>query len=190
MKNCLNNQLRNRSGLITALIFFFVNVAFSQNSYPINDPRNPNCPCHKYQKLADEEFKKLLEGNKSLEKEKTLALNEQKKTNTNHNPIHQNKLIVLNPDDNSFHKLPISSVDGINKLEEINEEQQELILSEQKMKRPEQDTKISHHKTAKHWKSKRKKHGAHYKQLKRIFEVSSWDIWKRKRNTTACFHWR
>ncbi|MBL7922113.1 MAG: hypothetical protein JNJ40_17495 [Bacteroidia bacterium] len=26
----------------------------------INDPRNPNCPCHKYQKLADEEYRKLL----------------------------------------------------------------------------------------------------------------------------------
>lgn len=28
--------------------------------YDINDPRNPNCPCHKYQKLANEEYKKLL----------------------------------------------------------------------------------------------------------------------------------
>jgi hypothetical protein len=27
--------------------------------YSINDPRNPNCPCHQYQKLADEEFNKL-----------------------------------------------------------------------------------------------------------------------------------
>ena len=24
--------------------------------YDINDPRNPNCPCHKMQQLADEEF--------------------------------------------------------------------------------------------------------------------------------------
>lgn len=28
--------------------------------YGLNDPRNPKCPCHKYQKKADEEFKKLL----------------------------------------------------------------------------------------------------------------------------------
>jgi hypothetical protein len=28
-----------------------------KNKYELNDPRNPNCPCHKYQKLADEEFK-------------------------------------------------------------------------------------------------------------------------------------
>jgi hypothetical protein len=28
-----------------------------KTKYELNDPRNPNCPCHKYQKLADEEFK-------------------------------------------------------------------------------------------------------------------------------------
>ena len=26
--------------------------------YPINDPRNPNCPCHVMQKKADEEYKR------------------------------------------------------------------------------------------------------------------------------------
>lgn len=30
------------------------------NKFPINDPLNPHCPCHKYQKLADDEFKKFL----------------------------------------------------------------------------------------------------------------------------------
>lgn len=28
--------------------------------YPIDDPRNPECPCHQYQKLADDEYKRLL----------------------------------------------------------------------------------------------------------------------------------
>lgn len=28
--------------------------------FDITDPRNPKCPCHKYQKLADEEYKKFL----------------------------------------------------------------------------------------------------------------------------------
>ncbi len=28
--------------------------------FDITDPRNPKCPCHKYQKLADEEYRKLL----------------------------------------------------------------------------------------------------------------------------------
>lgn len=28
--------------------------------YPLSDPRNPNCPCHTHQKLADEEYKEYL----------------------------------------------------------------------------------------------------------------------------------
>lgn len=28
--------------------------------FDITDPRNPKCPCHKYQKLADEEYRKFL----------------------------------------------------------------------------------------------------------------------------------
>lgn len=39
---------------ISALTF---NNDSLKNKYELNDPRNPNCPCHKYQKLADEEFK-------------------------------------------------------------------------------------------------------------------------------------
>lgn len=33
----------------------------SKTKYDINDPRNPHCPCHKYQKLADDEYRKLKE---------------------------------------------------------------------------------------------------------------------------------
>lgn len=41
-------------------IFFLLlaNIVFAQE-YDINDPRNPNCPCHKMQKLADDEFANL-----------------------------------------------------------------------------------------------------------------------------------
>lgn len=28
--------------------------------YDINDPRNPNCPCHKLQKQAEEEYKQMM----------------------------------------------------------------------------------------------------------------------------------
>jgi hypothetical protein len=31
-----------------------------KGKYGINDPRNPKCPCHNYQKLADDEYKILL----------------------------------------------------------------------------------------------------------------------------------
>ncbi|MDP2385068.1 MAG: hypothetical protein Q8M29_01735 [Bacteroidota bacterium] len=32
----------------------------TKTKYDINDPRNPNCPCHKYQKIADEEYQKQI----------------------------------------------------------------------------------------------------------------------------------
>jgi hypothetical protein len=28
-----------------------------KKKYDLNDPRNPDCPCHKYQKLAEDEYK-------------------------------------------------------------------------------------------------------------------------------------
>jgi hypothetical protein len=59
---------------VSVLISLF---SFSQNvKYDINDPRNPLCPCHKYQKLANEEYDKLL------------AMNN-KNTPYNANPVQQ-----------------------------------------------------------------------------------------------------
>lgn len=54
-------------GLVFLLLvlFFSVSLKSQTSSYDINDPRNPHCPCHKHQKLADEEYAKLLRtGNK------------------------------------------------------------------------------------------------------------------------------
>lgn len=31
----------------------------AEQEYDINDPRNPNCPCHQYQKQADEEYQRM-----------------------------------------------------------------------------------------------------------------------------------
>ncbi len=54
--------------IILIFCFFVFQVSFAcaivkedslKSRFNINDPRNPNCPCHKYQKLADEEYKKL-----------------------------------------------------------------------------------------------------------------------------------
>lgn len=61
---------------ISIALFFFSKslnaLVFNEDSlkskYDLNDPRNPNCPCHKYQKLADEEFEKL---NKDFSEQKT-----------------------------------------------------------------------------------------------------------------------
>lgn len=60
---------RNRIGTVLVLFLFFCSFPFPAKTFcftdslkktlDLNDPRNPNCPCHKYQKLADEEYKKM-----------------------------------------------------------------------------------------------------------------------------------
>jgi len=62
----LKNALKaSPSGRLLGLLFFFLfQISFAQSNdnkqvYDLNDPHNPNCPCHKVQKMADDEFKKL-----------------------------------------------------------------------------------------------------------------------------------
>ncbi len=59
-----------RKGRLLGLLFFlFTQLSFAQPGndkqvFDLNDPRNPDCPCHKYQKMADDEFGKLQKNNK------------------------------------------------------------------------------------------------------------------------------
>ncbi|NUM51927.1 MAG: hypothetical protein HUU48_12520 [Flavobacteriales bacterium] len=36
------------------------NKRLTESEYDINDPRNPNCPCHKLQKQAEDEYKQII----------------------------------------------------------------------------------------------------------------------------------
>ena len=66
----LNNALKasfscfGKGRLVGLLVLLITQLSIAQNNnmkqeYDLNDPRNPDCPCHKYQKLADVEFKNL-----------------------------------------------------------------------------------------------------------------------------------
>lgn len=57
----------------------FSELGDSTKLFPLNDPRNPNCPCHQHQKLADEEYKRLL---KEQQKDVNQIQLEEKKENT------------------------------------------------------------------------------------------------------------
>ena len=56
--------MKNLAFVLFCFQFSFANAIVKEDTlksrFDINDPRNPNCPCHKYQKLADEEYRKLL----------------------------------------------------------------------------------------------------------------------------------
>ena len=181
-----NNQTGNKSGILTALIFLFVNVLMAQTSYPITDPRNPNCPCHKYQKLADDEFKNLLAQNNLVNKEIGISDDDQGKINKQFNDNSKEDHEGISSDNLAR----ISVFEGDNVLGKINDDPGELKVIEQKMDRSGSSSFGSRNKTTKHWKGKRKKHSSRYKQLKRVFYVGGWDIWKRKKVTSACFHWK
>ena len=67
MKERIKYRTSGRRVILFLLVLFFSSNVRSQETFDINDPRNPHCPCHKYQKLADEEYKKMLRaGNKGL----------------------------------------------------------------------------------------------------------------------------
>jgi hypothetical protein len=92
--------LTNFFGALRLFILFFLisNTASAQNiqnqQYDINDPRNPNCPCHKLQKLADDEYQRILNDNNGNE-QRPFAMNT---TNLNkpENNNHQQLLNVNN----------------------------------------------------------------------------------------------
>jgi hypothetical protein len=58
LKTPIPDTVRRRF-LAVASLFLFFSITAQTSQYDINDPRNPHCPCHKYQKIADEEFAKL-----------------------------------------------------------------------------------------------------------------------------------
>lgn len=67
--NRLVKYFFSKANFIFSLFFVLFSVGLNANiinkdslksKYDINDPRNPNCPCHKYQKIADEEYEKWL----------------------------------------------------------------------------------------------------------------------------------
>lgn len=71
LNKALNASLPiHRKGRVLGLLFFlFTQISFAQPGndkqvFDLNDPRNPDCPCHKYQKMADDEFEKLQKKNK------------------------------------------------------------------------------------------------------------------------------
>lgn len=67
---------------IIILFLFFANIVFAQE-YDINDPRNPNCPCHKMQQQADEEFAQMNNGNKNIF-QNPIQINDSDNDNGNH----------------------------------------------------------------------------------------------------------
>ena len=89
------------------LLLLFSSSAFSQNlgnqEYDINDPRNPNCPCHKLQQMADDEYNKIQNDNRNNE-QRQFAMNLNNFNKFDNNDNQQRQLLNVrnfNPIDNN-----------------------------------------------------------------------------------------
>ena len=62
LKRCRRYSVASFFYLLGFILFGRNNAVFAQSKerseiiYKITDPRNPNCPCHKYQKRAEKEY--------------------------------------------------------------------------------------------------------------------------------------
>ena len=77
---------------LTLLFILLSNIVLSQTNnqqYELNDPRNPDCPCHKLQKLAEDEYKQLQMQN-NTDQQLALNINKQNPINNNNNSINDN----------------------------------------------------------------------------------------------------
>jgi hypothetical protein len=105
------NTMQNRIVPTAILFLLFVSRSFSGlpgdtlrkvQSYDINDPRNPDCPCHKYQKLADEEYAKLT--GKNQEEEGISAFSEQKEKTSDAHTTNGGSEYAVNFKESGSHK--------------------------------------------------------------------------------------
>jgi hypothetical protein len=63
-------SFRLQSRILCILLLFLTGISFAatpgtgsdstKQKYGINDPHNPDCPCHKYQQQAEDEYQALL----------------------------------------------------------------------------------------------------------------------------------
>lgn len=97
-------------GALRLFILFFLlsSNTFAQNiqnqEYDINDPRNPNCPCHKLQQMADDEYNKIQNDNNrqnNLNIQNQLFASNFNKINNNDNEQQQLNVRNFNPIDNN-----------------------------------------------------------------------------------------
>lgn len=91
-------QTSSRAFRLTAclLLFLFLSVLKTNaQQYDINDPRNPDCPCHKMQELADKEFA-LLNGSENIQRNDNPDNREEEQQQHVGRPLNENGSIVYN----------------------------------------------------------------------------------------------
>lgn len=183
--------------VLTVLTFASIEFKAQTTRYPLNDPRNPNCPCHKYQKLADEEYKKLL----ANANPKPVIIHKKITPQQKIQQVILSKENGTSESDEFLSKNPLDE-NGISESENLpskrflindrSTSEKEITKSNNSFSKTSfsGSSGSSNKKKHAHTKLKRKKRNCHYKKWHRILEVRSWDIWKEFRDISSCYHWK
>lgn len=204
-----NNEILKliKKELTLLLILLIGSNSYSQNGeqFPLNDPRNPNCPCHKLQKQADDEYKNLLA---SASKGNT-GNNFMLQQNVNRNPVQQRNSRNNNSNKNILEQ-GISEADQFQQKDiqaiqnneitmqplpqlflPVNENEQGISFSGLNFRSKGSSTGNSFYKGKRtaSTKHKRKKFIYKHKKLQKLLDMQHWNILKEFKNVAACYHW-
>ncbi|CAN5411046.1 hypothetical protein BH10BAC1_BH10BAC1_15720 [soil metagenome] len=102
-QSLLRNLFR---ALLLFILFFSMNkIAIAQTTnqqYDLNDPRNPDCPCHKLQKQADDEYQRQLNLGNNFNDNDNIGNQQLQNFNPINTTIETNKLINFNQVNNNL----------------------------------------------------------------------------------------
>jgi hypothetical protein len=143
--------------------FSFLNAQDTLD-YGLNDPRNPKCPCHKYQKIADEEYKKITASAKGTSSASSRTNSSASHSNENLNNVNDNNVGLNSNVTNGTGNISNGSSSG--------------------------SDKISNKKRSWYTKHRHKKRNKKYDSLRKVFDVKHWDIWKEIIDPSSCYHWK
>lgn len=178
------------------LFFLLIKISLAQpvntinQEYDLNDPRNPNCPCHKYQKMADDEFKKLQKKDKSNHSEKIADKeNRQNKISQKKNKSNLSEKIAENQKtaDNQLEKMPEENTP--NQPEGIVEDENKQNINAQKTQVKVKESSVVSGNSDYSKKHKRKKLTGRMHKFTNFFTLKPNKTRKVKPIYSICFKW-
>lgn len=165
--------LPNLFGALRLFILFLLisSNSFSQNNvgnqqYDLNDPRNPDCPCHKLQKLADDEYKQMQ--NKDQQQQFALNVNISDQLDNNFN---------FNKQDNQVNRQDNTNIGTDNSSHQVKRDFS-----------PNQ-RQIASGSGSSGSKTKKKKHGLWFQKKINRSKLKNSRIKKVRPNYSVCYKW-
>jgi hypothetical protein len=150
--------------------------------FDINDPRNPDCPCHKYQKIAEMEYQKLLAKAEKKKPDKEIEMNENGTSMGEMNGKEEG----ISSAENGVSKNE-KSIPGKENRNSSGNLSSGGTISQNNLSGGISQKKNNSQKRNRH---KKKKHIKKHPLWNRIKGWQGWDICRDAKVVSACFHWK